>query len=195
MVYCTGKGKPVGNGQVFPRVQVWVQIFWPGENPYPWLWVWVQVMSQSHRGSNQSCDSQICLEVQQTWPARLFLVQICLHVQQTWPATLFLFQICLQVQHTWPVRLFLVQICFRLDLWGFWNEKQRTVPVVWTAFKCSSAMNSTVARTANQTCSSVPWSCWTWTELLVQFGVWTRFALVPNQTCITTKPTGRYRSG
>jgi len=48
VVCCMGMEKPTGNQQVFPRVQVQVQIFWPGKNPYPWLWVWVQVTSWLH---------------------------------------------------------------------------------------------------------------------------------------------------
>ena len=37
---------------------------------------------------NQSCDSWICLQVQQTRPVRLFLFQICLQIQQTQPVRL-----------------------------------------------------------------------------------------------------------
>ena len=47
LVYCMGKGKPAGNGWVFPRVWVRVQIFWPSKNPY--LWLQVQVQVTSHR--------------------------------------------------------------------------------------------------------------------------------------------------
>ena len=135
-------------------------------------------------GSNQSCDSQICLQVQQTQPARLFLVRICLQVQQTWPATLFLFWICSQVQQTRPARLL-----------------KREAVHGSSSLNCVQMQfcNSTVAQTANQTCSLVLWSCWTWTELPVWFGVWTRFALVLNQTCILTQnpwvPAGGYGSG
>ena len=76
----------------------------------------------------------------------------------------------------------------RLNLQGFWNPISRCETV------CGSSglnhvqtwfCNSTVARTANRTCGSVPWSYWTWTELLVQFGVWTGFALVLNRTSAT----------
>ena len=57
VVCCMGMGKHVGNRWVFPRVWVWIQIFWPSKNSYLWLWVWVQVTSQSH----------ICLAIT-LWP-------------------------------------------------------------------------------------------------------------------------------
>jgi len=110
----------------------------------------------SCRGSNQSCDYQICLQVQQTQPARLFLVWICLQVQQTWPARLLKWE---AAHGSSSLNCIQMQFC-----------------------------NSTVARTPNQTCGF-----WTWTKFLVQFGVWTGFAPVPNRTCITTKPVGTCR--
>jgi len=76
----------------------------------------------------------------------------------------------------------------RLNLQGFWNLNSRHETAHGSSGLNRIQMwfcNSTVARTANQTCSSVPWSCWTWTELLVRFGVWTGFAPVLNQTSAT----------
>jgi len=118
-----GKGKPVGNGWVFSRVQVQVQIFWPSENLYLWLWVWVQVTSHRAVTTRFACRSN------------------------------------------------------RLDLQGFWNAKQRTIPAVWTVVlqfhsKPDLQFGSMELLNLNQTSSPI-WSL--------------------NRTCITTKPMGTCR--
>ena len=146
-------------------------------------------MGTSH--ITQSCDYQICLQVQQTQPARLFLVWIYLQVQQTWPATLFLFQICSQVQQTRPARLFLVQICLQVQ--QTWPARLLKCEAVHSSssLNCSSAIPQQPVVWFHGVAEPKPnfWSNLEFEPGLLQF--WTRPALLQNLWV----PAGGYRSG
>jgi len=111
LVYYMGGGKPVGNWQVFPRVWVWAQIFWPSENSYPWLSVQVQVTSWLYDNSDpNTATSSNCHSA--LWQ----LSTTSDHIRMSTGLPMFFYLGCGPL-HTWQLRV----------LFGVWGRHELIV--------------------------------------------------------------------